>query len=214
MPARARGVAAARNAAIEIARGRWLAFLDSDDLWLPGKLNAQLEIMDADPAIMLSFTDYAVNEFRDDGVWHRVAVHGTRPGPHDFATLFRRNYIGTLTVLLRRDCLDRVGAFDETLVRGSDYDLWLRIAERRKVQRVPGVLAHYRRHRSSLTGLDPQRDLMTYAAITKRWIERDVAILTRVGWTEKGWHDWIESRRRGMMAAEGAVGVSNGSKPP
>ena len=182
-----KGVAHARNQAITIASGDWLAFLDSDDLWLPGKLAAQLELVEQNDSIALCFCDYAVDDAIIDGLWQETMVCGRRPGPRDFAALFRRNFIGTLTVLLRRDCYQSVGGFDETLHRGSDYDLWLRVAAVSLIQRLPGVYARYRRHAQSLTGLDRQRDIKTHSNITASWIARDPQLLTRIGWTLQDW---------------------------
>ena len=184
---RSQGVAHARNRAIALARGRWLAFLDSDDLWLPGKLAAQLAVVDKDDSIALCFCDYAVDDATPEGQWRESMICGRRPGPRDFAALFRRNFIGTLTVLLRRECCLGVGGFDETLHRGSDYDLWLRVAAAYPIHRLPGVYARYRRHADSLTGLDSQRDIETWADITASWIARDPQLLARIGWAEQDW---------------------------
>jgi glycosyltransferase involved in cell wall biosynthesis len=190
-----KGVAHARNQGIRQSTGHWLAFLDSDDQWLPGKLEIQMEAIASDPNIGLCFTDYAVNEQDPDEIWRQVAVYSRRQGERNFANLFRGNFIGTLTVLLRRDCWEMVGGFDETLIRGSDYDLWLKVAERWRLWRIPQVLANYRRHGNSLTGLSPTRDLETYAEITKLWIQRDPQLLERLGWSYQGWQNWIENQR-------------------
>lgn len=181
------GVANARNQGVAAAHGEWLAFLDSDDLWRNGKLAAQLSLVRREPGIALCFTDYAVEERGPKGQWQQVAIYGRRPGARDFAALFRRNFIGTLTVLLRREVFHRAGGFDTSLHRGSDYDLWLRIAAQWRIQRLPQVTARYRRHAGSLTGADPDRDRITHAEVTRQWIERDPGVLARVGWTERGW---------------------------
>jgi glycosyltransferase involved in cell wall biosynthesis len=186
---RSEGVAHARNQAVALARGRWLAFLDSDDLWLPGKIDAQILEMEKDDSIALCFCDYAVDEETTQGEWQETMICGRRPGSRDFAALFRRNFIGTLTVMLRRDCFQAVGGFDESLHRGSDYDLWLRVAATYPIKRVSGVYARYRRHAGSLTGLDTRRDGQTWADVTRRWVARDPQVLTRVGWSYSDWRD-------------------------
>jgi glycosyltransferase involved in cell wall biosynthesis len=194
-----KGVAHARNQGIRQSTGYWLAFLDSDDQWLSGKLEVQMEVIASNSNIGLCFTDYAVNEQDQDGSWRQVAIYSRREGERNFANLFRGNFIGTLTALLRRDCWEIVGGFDETLIRGSDYDLWLKVAQRWQLCRIPQVLANYRRHDNSLTGLSPTRDLETYVEITRRWIQRDPKLLESIGWSYQGWQDWIDHQRQTLI---------------
>jgi glycosyltransferase involved in cell wall biosynthesis len=120
-----RGVAAARNAGVAVSRGELLAFLDSDDTWLPGKLAAQVAVFTADPQVAFCHTQE---------VWVR---NGRRMRPHPkhrkpagiaFAPSLRLCLVGASTVILRRTLFDRVGGFAEDLPACEDYDLWLRIA--------------------------------------------------------------------------------------
>lgn len=182
-----RGVAHARNRGIELATGQWLAFLDSDDLWLPGKLAAQLAVVADKPAIALCVTDFAVEQQDTGGDWQKVAIYGQRPGTRNFSGLFRGNFIGTLTTILRRETCLTLGGFDESLARGSDYDLWLRVTAVEQMHRIPQVYARYRRHADSLSGLDPLRDQRTWADVTSRWIARDPSLLPRIGWSLEEW---------------------------
>jgi glycosyltransferase involved in cell wall biosynthesis len=121
--------AAARNAAIRAARGRWVAFLDSDDLWLPGKLARQLEYLEAHPGFAWSYhacgrIDAAGGEASSDGVKPFAALDGdiTR-ALLDFDAL-----VATPTVMARRDLVVHLGGFDEAQRFGEDYDLWIRLA--------------------------------------------------------------------------------------
>ncbi len=112
-----RGAAAARNHAIAGARGRFLAFLDADDEWLPGKLSAQLAFMEAERSAF-SFTAY----FRDRaGQRRRVGV----PARVDHARLLRGNVVGCLTAIYDCEALGRV--FMPDLALRQDYGLWLRL---------------------------------------------------------------------------------------
>lgn len=120
-----RGVAAARNLGARLARGKWLAFLDSDDLWKPRKLAAQLAFHDAHPEVSISQTDE---------IWLR---HGRRVNPRGyhskpsgdiFLPSLRRCLVSPSAVMMRRDAFVRLGGFDEGLEVCEDYDLWLRVS--------------------------------------------------------------------------------------
>ena len=112
------GAAAARNRALALARGTWIAFLDSDDRWQPEKLARQLALAEKTGAALV-YTAYAM--FTDDG---RRMVYDV-PARVDYAGLLRENVIGCSTVLLRRDALgDRRFT---TEFYHEDYVLWLEL---------------------------------------------------------------------------------------
>jgi glycosyltransferase involved in cell wall biosynthesis len=124
------GVARARNAGLAAARGELLALLDSDDVWMPGKLAAQVELLDAHPDA--GFAHSEVEEFveGDRRPWSR------RPqlaSGDVLRALLRRNFVHTMTVMLRRRAVEEVGDFDPRFPPCEDWDLWLRIAEHRGV---------------------------------------------------------------------------------
>lgn len=149
------GQAAARNTGLGEARGPLVAFLDSDDLWLPEKLAAQLAVLE-DRGVDLVYTDGHI--FSEDGAeWpdeHFYIVPGETRGVEMFRTLFRSNRIGTLSVLVKRSALDAVGLFDEDRAYQNceDYDLWMRLAKwGAGFYGMSEKLMRYRRHAAATT---------------------------------------------------------------
>jgi glycosyltransferase involved in cell wall biosynthesis len=121
-----RGPGAARNFGVHHARGAFLAFLDSDDLWLPNKLEVQIAALDADPGLAFVCAEtYVINEGGE-------TVKTWKKNPRffeTFADLREDNFITTLTVLLRKSSFEAVEGFDERLSNAQDYDLWLRLTK-------------------------------------------------------------------------------------
>jgi glycosyltransferase involved in cell wall biosynthesis len=149
--------AAARNAAIAEARGTYLAFVDSDDLWLPDKLAVQLAAMRADPALGWSYGPIE----RIDGHGGPVDSNRYKPWlPHDtdMARKLLRSeaVVATPTVMMRRDLAQALGGFDAGLEHGEDYDLWIRAAWQSPVAVVGAVLVRVRVHPGSFSR-DPVR---------------------------------------------------------
>ena len=120
-----RGVSAARNRGIQASVGRWIAFLDSDDLWLRQKLSHQADFFRSHADAMICQTEEQ---------WIR---NGVRVNPkvrhHKFSGLiFERSLelclVSPSAVMIRKDLFNKVGLFDESLPACEDYDLWLRVS--------------------------------------------------------------------------------------
>jgi glycosyltransferase involved in cell wall biosynthesis len=131
------GVSAARNLGARAASGDWLAFLDSDDLWLPDKLALQVEYLRAHPDLAICQTGET---------WIRNGVRVNPPetcrkaGGNIFLASLGRCLVSPSAVMLHRRLFEEVGGFDESLPAAEDYDLWLRIAWRHPVGLVPEPL--------------------------------------------------------------------------
>jgi glycosyltransferase involved in cell wall biosynthesis len=175
-----RGVSAARNAGILASRGQLVAFLDADDIWLPEKLELQVEAVLRHPDAGFVYTDFMV--FDAAGVrtpsrfsrtpeavawFQRSSVAGDSSRGAIYRELLHDNWIHASSVLVNRRTLDEAGPFDESLSRGEDYDMWLRMARDRPVVCINRVLSAYRFRQESLSGPTESRWLVWHASIAR-----------------------------------------------
>lgn len=120
-----RGQPKAKNAGIAAAKGAFIAFCDADDMWLPEKLALQMPLFVDRPRIGVVYS-LAVT-------LHSDGTRGLLSGPqylrgNVLEAMFLRNIVPFGTAVIRRECLDHAGWFDESIPMGIDWDLWLRIA--------------------------------------------------------------------------------------
>ncbi len=167
------GPGAARNTAILDASGDYVAFLDSDDLWLPNYLSEQLKALHENPGLDLIYADALL--FGDSALAGRTYMQ-TCPsrGAVTFESLLVEDCaIPTSCALARRRSLVDVGLFDEDLIIGSeDFDLWLRLAfHGGHIGYQQRVLAHHRLHHASL------------AAHSTRMLQTQIRVLRKTGRT-------------------------------
>ncbi len=215
-----RGVSAARNRGIQASRGDWIAFLDSDDEWLPEKLARQNAALVSTPTILLCHTEE---------VWVRNGVrvnpmkkHAKRGGAI-FEDCLPLCCMSPSSVVVHREVLEDVGVFDETLPACEDYDLWLRITSRYPVVFIdePLVVKHgghndqlSRRYwgmdrfritaLEKLLGSDSLND--TQRAVAERVCAEKIDIY-RTGAKKRGRHD--EARRYTVKLRRLQQGMSN-----
>ena len=146
-----------RNRGLERATGQLIAFLDADDAWMKEKLEMQVEYLRRHPEVDLVHTNLEMID--EAGRYLRDAYLGG-PGSqglsddyedNSFTQLMRGDSgVWTSSVLLRRECLDRVGLFDEPLAVAEDWHLWIRVARHARIGYLPEPLAKHRRHSTNV----------------------------------------------------------------
>ena len=149
------GPSAARNLGIRAARGSIIAFLDSDDAWLPLKLEKQLNCFTEKPDLGMIGTGY----FNcDENLGNPVWQASFKLAATEREEILIRNLWPTPTLLIRRNCFDAVGMFDEEMKFAEDWDMWTRIAQAFPATTVREPLVLTRKHQLSLSGSSSNLD--------------------------------------------------------
>ena len=159
------GVSAARNRGITEAKGEWVAFLDSDDEWLPSKLEMQSSWLRNHPDIKVCHCDeiWIRNQVRvNPGKRHK------KQGGWIYLHCLPLCVISPSAVVINREVFDEVGMFDECLAACEDYDLWLRITQRFEVGYVDKqLLVKYGGHSDQLSKSYAGMDRFRITALVK-----------------------------------------------
>lgn len=161
------GAARARNAGIEAAESDLVAFLDSDDLWLPEHLARTVPILQQQPRVGLVYHDMVTI----DEVGRPVPSRRSRPCPSGRVTadLFAYDFIPTPSVVCRRDLLRQAGCFDPVMVPSEDYDLWLKISLLCEFAGLPEPLMQRRQHGGNISRQHKARNEVVRAILKERF---------------------------------------------
>lgn len=159
------GVSAARNTGIAASDSEWIALLDSDDIWFPGKLESHLEYIRQHPEIKLHQTEeiWIRNGLRvNPGKRHRKA------GGYIFRESLKLCLISPSAVAIHRSLFEQHGVFDENLMACEDYDLWLRLTPFEETGLIPeNLVVRHGGHESQLSSKYPMMDAFRVYSILK-----------------------------------------------
>ncbi|MFN4151216.1 MAG: glycosyltransferase family 2 protein [Candidatus Sericytochromatia bacterium] len=136
------GVATARNFGIQKSEGIFISFLDSDDLWKEDKLLKQIKLFN-DPKIGLVHSHYSILK-EDNQLITNIPEKEEKFNGNMYSNMKIHNLVGTSTVVIRKECIDKVGFFEGEYSPAEDYDLWLRISKEYDFGYISESLVYYR----------------------------------------------------------------------
>ncbi|WP_099191468.1 glycosyltransferase [Tepidibacter mesophilus] len=143
-----KGPASARNLGIKNSNSSYICFLDSDDIFMPDKLQIQIDTFNSisNNSIALLYSNFtAVNKKLNLNIQHYQCPK-FKSHQHELRHLINHNFINTSTVMIKKDCLYEVGLFDEKFKYLEDYDLWLKLGFKYEFFHIPKYLVKTRSH--------------------------------------------------------------------
>ena len=171
------GLSAARNTGIRNAKGEFIAIVDPDDMWFPTKLEEQIKFMEKHPSYGLVYSDAELY------IGGKHSSRTVRNGKlfYDgwcFEEMLMDNGVVCPSVLIRKECFDTVGLFDDEVLAmySEDWDQWLRIARKYKIGSIQKPLLYYRVHERSMSKTDFQRHFKNIIITLERhlpYLKRD-----------------------------------------
>ena len=156
-----RGVAAAQNVGVRNSSGEYVAILGADDVWLPRKLELQVELLDSRPEIALVCSDFYIFDDRTGAVlgrfWHNepfgYRVNAEKASRRPLTEMLSRGcFIAPQVAMVRRWVFNEVGCFDESLRAYEDWDMFVRIVQRFAIGTIDMPLAKNRKHGGNMSG--------------------------------------------------------------
>lgn len=164
------GPAKARNLGIRRASGEFVAFLDADDIWYPKKMEKQLKVFQENPNYAMVHSNALIkstDNSQPEQLWFTIK-NRVRAGSI-FSELLSQCFIIPSSVIVKKECLEKTGMFDENLWCWEGYDLWLRLAYEYSIGFIRRPLIERRLHDTNLFYSDPLRDIISLIAIMQKW---------------------------------------------
>jgi glycosyltransferase involved in cell wall biosynthesis len=234
------GLCKTLNEALSHARGRYISMIATDDTWEPTKLARQYAAIEACPSdVAMVYADAFVMDEEGNRVGESfLEAHGVTDAPPRgdvFSRIADGNFIPAMATLIRLDALRAVGGYDENLSY-EDFDMWLRLASRYRIEFCPGTLANYRVVSTSMVrtlfAQPTAAHAHTHFLITKKWLATNrLTEAQRKRWIDRQatasyilychddpraghcmWHAFNATRRLrlGLLALTQTAGLSRG----
>lgn len=178
----------ARNQAVALSQGKWIGFLDCDDMWLPEKLEYQVDIIQKEnPGLGLVYGQMLIVPTKLNGAasswasgmrkYSRKTLLKSLPEGMIFEKLLAINFIPLLTAIMEKQAYLDVGGVSDHFRYSEDYELFLKLAAIRKVRAVQHVVALYRVHESNISVQGPEKFLNESIEIISKYFPNPAAIL-------------------------------------
>jgi len=191
------GQAKAKNRGVRESTGEFVAFCDADDCWARTKLEIQLPCFDLDPKIGVVHTNFVLinADGKPLGTPERQYFDGWVSG-----RLLIDNFVNGMASVVKRECFERVGLFDESLPMGIDYDLWLRISPHYKFHFVDDRSYFYRQWEGQMSRRHERR-FECASIIMRRFIEANPGLIDDATIRDAWAHTYV-SRGRTLLEIE------------
>ena len=173
------GANIARNTGVDYSNGKYIAFLDDDDEWLPTKLEKQYQVIQNQPNVALVYCRATtINE--DNGEVSPI-INWMHRG-QQYKRLLKQNFIGSNSfVLVDKEKFYKVGKYDETLLSNQDYDLFIRLSKTYEIDFVNEVLVNYYIHIGERISTDSEKQLQGRLSLYEKYLpelKKDKDLLT------------------------------------
>lgn len=172
------GASSARNRGVTQSRGKYIAFLDADDIWVPEKLRKQVEFFERQPeSVKLTYTDWEYFFDPPEVSPHWILKISAYEG-RVTKQLFCHDFIYTPTVMVEREFLTSLGPFDSGLAIAEDYDMWLRASAFCEFRFLSEVLTAVRMRPESLLQVSPRETRQrTWIAVRDKFLGGNAHLL-------------------------------------
>lgn len=165
------GAQVSRNMGILSSRGKYIACLDDDDIWMPDKIEKQVTLMEKEDLALVYCNGYRFynNNLEDKKLYQFNFISDREL---DFSTELRSDHIGSTSIpLMKKECLSQTGLFDVDMPARQDYEMWLRFCKCFKVKGISEPLFYYRYHSGVRITKSYDKEIHSYKLLLKKYNE-------------------------------------------